>query len=86
MSRLSAQVAKALELQLGNSPSNEYSGMLSFRIDWLDPLAVQETPKSLLQQVQKYQFFGFDILSISLTESPQLCQLLTRESACSLKL
>ena len=68
------------------SLSNENSRFISFRIDWLDPLAVQETPKSLLQQVQKYQFFGFDILSISLTESPQLCQLLTRESACSLKL
>ena len=31
------------------SPSNEYSGLISFRIDWLDPLAVQETLKSLLQ-------------------------------------
>ena len=31
------------------SPSNEYSGMLSFRLDWLDLLAVQGTPKSLLQ-------------------------------------
>ena len=31
------------------SPSNEYSGMISFRIDWLDLLAVQETLKSLLQ-------------------------------------
>ena len=31
------------------SPSNEYSGLLSFRMDWLDPLAVQGTLKSLLQ-------------------------------------
>ena len=31
------------------SPSNEYSGLISFRIDWLDLLAVQETLKSLLQ-------------------------------------
>ena len=31
------------------SPSNEYSGLISFRIDWLDLLAVQGTPKSLLQ-------------------------------------
>ena len=30
-------------------PSNEHSGLISFRIDWLDPLSVQETPKSLLQ-------------------------------------
>ena len=32
------------------SPSNEYSGLISFRIDWLDLLAVQGTLKSLLQQ------------------------------------
>ena len=31
------------------SPSNEYSGLISFRTDWLDLLAVQETLKSLLQ-------------------------------------
>ena len=30
------------------SPSNEYSGLISFRMDWLDHLAVQETLKSLL--------------------------------------
>ena len=30
------------------SPSNEYSGLISFRIDWFDLLAVQETLKSLL--------------------------------------
>ena len=31
------------------SPSNDYSGLISFRMDWLDLLAVQETLKSLLQ-------------------------------------
>ena len=31
------------------SPSNEYSGVVSFRMDWLDLLAVQGTLKSLLQ-------------------------------------
>ena len=31
------------------STSNEYSGLISFRMDWLDLLAVQGTPKSLLQ-------------------------------------
>ena len=31
------------------SPSNEYSGLISFRIDWLDLLAVQVTLKSRLQ-------------------------------------
>ena len=33
-------------------PSNEYSGLISFRIDWFDLLAVQGTPKSLLQTPQ----------------------------------
>ena len=41
------------------SPSNEYSGSISFRMDWLDLLAVQGTLKSLLQHhSQKHQFFG----------------------------
>ena len=41
------------------SPSNEYSGLISFRMDWLDLLAVQGTLKSLLQHPsQKHQFFG----------------------------
>ena len=31
------------------SPSNEYSGLISFRMDWLDLLSVQGTLKSLLQ-------------------------------------
>ena len=31
------------------SPSNEYSGLISFRMDWLDPLGVQGTRESLLQ-------------------------------------
>ena len=31
------------------SPSNEHPGLISFRMDWLDLLAVQETLKSLLQ-------------------------------------
>ena len=47
----SHQVAKVLELQLQHSPSNEYSGLISFRVDWFDLLAVQGTLslKSLLQ-------------------------------------
>ena len=41
------------------SPSNEYSGLISFRMDWLDLLAAQGTLKSLLQHhIQKHQFFG----------------------------
>ena len=41
------------------SPSNEHPGLISSRMDWLDLLAVQWTPKSLLQTtVQNHQFFG----------------------------
>ena len=43
------QGAKVLEFQLQISPSNEYSGLISFRMDWLDLLAVQGTLNSLLQ-------------------------------------
>ena len=43
------------------SPSSEYSGLISFRIDWFDFLAVQEILKSLFLSnttVGKHQFFG----------------------------
>ena len=45
----SHQVAKVLEFQLQISTFNEYSGLISFRMNWLDLLAVQGTLKSLLQ-------------------------------------
>ena len=41
------------------SLSSKYSGLISFRIDWLDLLAVQSTLKSLLHTtIQKHQFFS----------------------------
>ena len=41
------------------NPSNEYSGRISFKMDWFDLFAVQETLKSLLQHhSSKHQFFG----------------------------
>ena len=45
----SHQVAKVWSFRFSISPSNEYSGLISFRIDCLDLLAVQGTLKSLLQ-------------------------------------
>ena len=36
-------------IQVSASPSNEYSGLISFRMDWFDLLAVQGTLKNLLQ-------------------------------------
>ena len=45
---------------ISNSPSNEYSGLISFRIDWFDLHAVQGTLQTLLQHhsSKKHQFFG----------------------------
>ena len=49
------------------SPSNEYSGLISFRMDWFDLLAVQGTLKSLLQHhssktsIQPSAFFGVQL-------------------------
>ena len=53
------------------SPSNGYSGLISFRMDWLDLLAVQETFKSLLQ------------LTCTLIHSPKQAGLQTRILAVS---
>ena len=54
----SHQVAKVLELQLHHQSFQLISVLISFRVGWLDLLAVQGTLKSLLQhQIGKYQFF-----------------------------
>ena len=51
------------------SPSNEYSGLISFRKDWLDLLAVQGTLKSLLQhhtsKASLFQLSAFFIVQLS---------------------
>ena len=49
MSQLFASGGQVLELKLQHQSSNEYSGLISFRTDWLILLAVQGTLKSLLQ-------------------------------------
>ena len=49
MSQFFASGGKSNSFSFTISPSNEYSGLISFRIDWLDLLAVQGTLKSLLQ-------------------------------------
>ena len=48
-SALSFMWPKYWSFNFSISPSNDYSGLISFRIDWFDLLAVQETPMSLLQ-------------------------------------
>jgi len=40
---------KYWKFSFSSSPSNEYSGLISFRVDWFDLLAVQGTLKSLLE-------------------------------------
>jgi len=56
------------------SPSNEYSGLISFRMDWLDHLAVQGTLKSLLQHqsskasvLQCSSFFMVELSHLNMT-------------------
>ena len=54
----SHQVAKILEFQLQHQSFQWKSGLISFKMDWLDLLAVQGTLKSLLQHhSSKHQFF-----------------------------
>ena len=48
-STLSMRWSKYWHFSLSISPSNEHPGLISFRMDWLDLLAVQGTLKSLLQ-------------------------------------
>ena len=43
------RASKYWSFRLSISPSNEYEGLISFRIDWFDLLAFQGTLKSLLQ-------------------------------------
>ena len=53
------QVAKVLEFQLQHHPSNEYSGLISFKMDWLDLLQSKGLSKVFSNTtVQKHQFFG----------------------------
>ena len=48
-SALGIRWPKFWRLSFSTSPSNEYSGLISFRMDWFDLLAIQRTLKSLLQ-------------------------------------
>ena len=51
------------------SPSNEYSGLISFRIDWFDRLAVQGTLKSLLKQLKSISSLAFSFLYVPILAS-----------------
>ena len=60
---------KSWSLSFSISPSNEHPGLISFRMDWLDLLAVQRTLKSLLQQHSSkasiLQCSAFSIIQLS---------------------
>ena len=57
---------KYWSFSFGIIPSKEHRGLISFRMDWLDLLAVQGTLKSLLQHTfQKHQFFSARLSSQS---------------------
>ena len=60
---------KYWSFSLSNCPCNEYSGLLSFRSDWLDLLAIQRTLKSLLQnhssKVSVLQCSAFFLVQLS---------------------
>ena len=65
----SHQVAKVSEFQLQHQSFNEYSGLISFRMDWLDLLEVQGTLKSLLHHTSKAPILrcsAFFIVQLSL--------------------
>ena len=68
------EVAKVLEFQLHMSPSNKHPGLISFRMDWLDLLAVLGTLKSLFQhhssKASIFQHSAFFIAQLSTHTSP----------------
>ena len=65
----SHQVVKYWSFSFSISPSKEYSGLISFRMDWLDLLAVQGTLKSLLQhhssEVSILPYSAFFVVQLS---------------------
>ena len=65
---LSVMWPKDWSFSFSISPSNEYSGLISFRIAWLDLLAVKGTLKNLLQ----HQFKSISCLVLSFLYSPTL--------------
>ena len=57
-----------MEFQFQHQLSDEYSGLISFRMDWLDPLAVQGPLKNLLQHhSSKHQYLGTQPFMVQLS-------------------
>ena len=68
MSQVFASGGRSIGFSFNISPSNEHSGLISFRMDWLDLLAIQGTLKSLLQP----QFQSICSSALSFLYSPTL--------------
>ena len=67
-------MAKVLEFQLQISPSSKHSGLISYRMDWLDHLAVQGTLKSL-QLLSCVQLFYYPMdCNLSGSSVSGICQ------------
>ena len=72
------------------SPSNEYSGLISFKIDWFDLLAVQGTLNSLLQHhsskasiLQPSAFFMVQLLRLYMTPGKTIALTLCQQTDVS---
>ena len=79
MSRFFASGGQHWSFSFSIIPSNEYLGLISFRMDWLDLLAVQGTLKSLLQHhSSKDQFFGAQLFFIVQLSHPYMTTRKTR--------
>ena len=83
----SHEVAKVWSFSFSISPSNEHPGLISFRMDWLDLLAVQGTLKSLLQYhtskasiLQHSAFFTVQISHPYMTTGKTIA--LTKQTLC----
>ena len=72
MSQLFAWGSQSIGFSFSISPSNEHPGLISFRMDWLDLLAVQGTLKSLLQHHSSKASIS---LALSFLHSPTLTSL-----------
>ena len=62
VNRLFTSCGQSIGFSFSISPSNEYSGLISFKIDWFDLLAVQGTLKNLLQH--PLDFLGWIIFKL----------------------
>ena len=74
--------SKYLSFSFSISPSKEHPGLISFRMDWLDLLAVQGTLKSLLQH---HSSKASTFLALSLLSGPRPCGRSTKSKLLNLQ-